>query len=223
MRNFPEPIERLIEELGRLPGVGPKTAERYAFALLKRRSEDRERMAAAILDVSGSLTSCSVCRNYTEKDPCPICSDERRERASVCVVATEQDLLAVERTSEFNGLYHVLGGVLSPADGITPNELNVRELLARVTGDNLDEIILAFDHTIEGESTMMYLTRILRPSGIRVTRLARGLPTGSEVGYADEVTLSDALRGRREVVQRENAREHEHETETAPSIQNRGH
>ncbi|MEA3249876.1 MAG: recombination mediator RecR [Patescibacteria group bacterium] len=202
MRDFPEPIKRLIEELGRLPGVGLKTAERYAFALLKRRGEDRERLANSILDIGGSLSTCSVCGNYTEKDPCPICSDARRERAFVCVVATEQDLLAVERTGEFAGLYHVLGGVLSPADGITPNELNVRELQSRVTRDALEEIILAFDHTIEGESTMMYLTRVLRPSGIRVTRLARGLPTGSEVGYADEVTLSDALRGRREIAKK---------------------
>ncbi len=213
MRNFPEPIERLIEELGRFPGVGPKTAERYAFALLKRRGEDRERLADAILDIGGSLTTCSTCRNYTEKDPCPICADERRDRSSVCVVATEQDLLAVERTGEFGGLYHVLGGVLSPADGITPNELNVRELLARVTRENIDEIILAFDHTIEGESTVMYLTRVLRPAEIRVTRLARGLPTGSEVGYADEVTLSDALRGRLDVVKRESGAVMRPETE----------
>lgn len=200
MRDFPEPIKRLIEELGRLPGVGPKTAERYAFALLKRRGEDRERLASAILDVGGSLATCSVCRNYTEADPCPICADARRDRASVCVVATEQDLLAIERTGEFHGLYHVLGGVLSPADGVTPNELNVRELLARAARERIEEMILALDHTVEGESTMMYLTRVLRPSGMRVTRLARGLPTGSEVGYADEVTLTDALRGRREVM-----------------------
>ena len=208
MRDFPEPIKRLIEELGRLPGVGPKTAERYAFALLKRRGEDRERLADAILDIGGSLSTCSVCGNYTEENPCPICSDSRRDRTFVCVVATEQDLLAIERTGEFSGLYHVLGGVLSPADGITPNELNVRELLARVSRETPTELVMAFDHTIEGESTMMYLTRLLRPSGIRVTRLARGLPTGSEVGYADEVTLSDALRGRREVIR-------EHESSTA--------
>ncbi|MFC1639078.1 recombination mediator RecR, partial [Patescibacteria group bacterium] len=190
--------ERLVEELGQLPGVGPKTAERYAFALLKRRPADRERLAEAILKAGERLQTCSTCGNYTESDPCAVCSDPRRERERICVVATEQDLLAVERTREFRGLYHVLGGVLSPADGITPKELNVKHLLQRV-GDGLaEEVIMAFDHTVEGESTMMYLTRLLRPSGVSVTRLARGLPIGSEVGYADEVTLSDALRGRKE-------------------------
>ncbi|MFH2062955.1 MAG: recombination mediator RecR [bacterium] len=200
MRNFPEPIGLLIDELGQLPGVGPKTAERYAFALLKRRPDDRERLAEAILKVGGALTACSVCGNYTEHDPCGICSDPRRDSELICVVASEQDLLAVERTGEFSGLYHVLGGQLSPADGLTPRELNVDQLVARLRESTVREVILAFDHTIEGESTMMYLTRTVSPHGVRVTRLARGLPTGSEVGYADEITLTDALRGRREMV-----------------------
>jgi recombination protein RecR len=199
MPKFPEPIEQLINELGHLPGVGPKTAERYAFSLLKRRVEDRERLAQTILNVSGALTTCSTCGNYTEKDPCLICADSRRDRAVVCVVATEQDLLAVERTGEFQGLYHILGGVLSPADGITPTELNVRQLLARLQRETPTEIILAFDHTIEGESTMLYLTRAIKTFNVRITRLARGLPIGSEVGYADEITLSDALKGRSEI------------------------
>jgi recombination protein RecR len=199
MPRFPEPIEKLIEELGHLPGVGPKTAERYAFSLLKKRPEDREALAGAIMDVGGSLTTCSTCGNYTEKDPCGICSDSRRERSLICVVATEQDLLAVERTGEFQGIFHVLGGVLSPADGITPTELNVRQLLNRLQRDNPTEIILAFDHTIEGESTMLYLTRAIKQFDVRITRLARGLPIGSEVGYADEITLSDALKGRAEI------------------------
>ncbi len=199
MPKFPEPIERLINELGQLPGVGPKTAERYAFSLLKRRTDDREALAQSILDVDGSLTTCSVCGNYTEKDPCHICADSRRERSVICVVATEQDLLAVERTSEFHGVYHVLGGVLSAADGITPNELNVRQLLVRLQRETPTEIILAFDHTIEGESTMLYLTRAVKQFDLRITRLARGLPIGSEVGYADEVSLTDALTGRNEI------------------------
>ncbi|MFH1047184.1 MAG: recombination mediator RecR [Patescibacteria group bacterium] len=199
MPKFPEPIEQLINELGRLPGVGPKTAERYAFSLLKRRPEDRAALAQAIIDVSGALTTCSVCGNYTEHDPCSICADTRRERSVICVVATEQDLLAVERTGEFQGLYHVLGGVLSPADRITPNELNIRQLLERLQRDTPHEIIFAFDHTIEGESTMLYLTRALKQFNLRISRLARGLPIGSEVGYADEVTLTDALVGRSEI------------------------
>jgi len=182
-----------------LPGVGPKTAERYAFSLLKRRPEEREALAQSILEVGGALTTCSVCGNYTEKDPCHICADSQRDRAVICVVATEQDLLAVERTSEFRGVYHVLGGVLSPADGITPTELNVRQLLGRLQHETPREIILAFDHTIEGESTMLYLTRAIKAFDIRITRLARGLPIGSEVGYADEITLTDALKGRNEV------------------------
>ncbi|MBU0625446.1 recombination mediator RecR [Patescibacteria group bacterium] len=199
MPKFPEPIEQLIHELGCLPGVGPKTAERYAFSLLKRRPEERERLAQTIIEVSGTLTTCSVCGNYTEKDPCHICANPQRDRATICLVATEQDLLAIERTGEFQGLYHVLGGVLSPADGITPTELNIRQLLARLQRERPVEIILAFDHTIEGESTMLYLTRIIKSFDIRITRLARGLPIGSEVGYADEITLTDALKGRSEI------------------------
>jgi len=199
MNNFPEPIGRLIDELGQLPGVGPKTAERYAFALLKRRPDDRERLAEAIMEAGGSLTACSTCGNYTESDPCNICSDARRDRGVICVVATEQDLLAVERTREFGGLYHVLGGRLSPAEGLTPRELNVRQLVARLQNSTVREIILAFDHTIEGGSTMMHLTRAVRQFNVRVTRLGRGLPIGSEVGYADEITLTDALKGRSEI------------------------
>jgi recombination protein RecR len=199
MPKFPEPIEKLINELSCLPGVGPKTAERYAFALLKRRPEERERLAQTIIEAGGALTTCSNCGNYTQNDPCQICSNPQRDRATICVVATEQDLLAVERTDEFQGLYHILGGVLSPADGITPTELNIRQLLKRLQNEVVKEIILAFDHTIEGESTMLYLTRTLKTFDVRITRLARGLPIGSEVGYADEITLTDALKGRSEI------------------------
>lgn len=200
MPKFPKTIEELIAELGTLPGVGPKTAERYAFSLLKRSRGDRERLAKAIVAPDLNLTTCTTCRNYTESDPCAICGDTKRDRDVICVVATEQDLLALEHTGEHRGLYHILGGVLSPADGVTPRELTVRELAERVKASRPREIILAFDPTIEGESTMLYVSRLLAPLGSRLTRLARGLPIGSELGYADEVTLSDAIKGRREIV-----------------------
>jgi recombination protein RecR len=205
MPKFPKTIEELIVQLGTLPGVGPKTAERYAFSLLKRSRVERERLAAAIVAPDASLAACSLCRNYTESDPCAICGDPKRDRDLVCVVATEQDLLAIEHTGEYRGLYHILGGMLSPADGVTPEDLTVRELQDRVRTVRPREVILAFDPTIEGESTMMYLSRHVGPLGSRLTRLARGLPIGSELGYADEVTLSDAIAGRRDIA-----------TETAP-------
>jgi recombination protein RecR len=199
MPKFPKTIEDLIVQLGTLPGVGPKTAERYAFALLKRARGERERLAAAIIAPDSALTACSTCRNYTEADPCAVCTDPKRDRELICVVASEQDLLAVEHTAEYRGLYHVLGGLLSPADGVTPRELTMRELEERVRTGRPREVILALDPTVEGESTTMYITRMLAPHGSRLTRLARGLPIGSEVGYADEVTLSDAIAGRRDV------------------------
>jgi recombination protein RecR len=200
MQKFPKTIEDLIAQLGTLPGVGPKTAERYAFSLLKRSRGERERLASAITAPDLALTTCTTCRNYTESDPCGICADMKRDRDVICVVATEQDLLALEHTGEHRGLYHILGGTLSPADGVTPRELTVRELVERVRTSAPREVILAFDPTIEGESTMLYVSRLLAPLGVRLTRLARGLPIGSELGYADEVTLSDAIRGRRELI-----------------------
>lgn len=199
MPKFPKPIEDLIAQLGTLPGVGPKTAERYAFSLLKRTQEERSRIATAILAADGNLRVCSTCRNYTEADPCLVCADPKRDRELICVVATEQDLIAVEHTGEYRGLYHILGGALSPADGILPEDLAIRELLTRVRDRAPREVMLAFDQTVEGESTMLYLSRLLRPFGIRSTRLARGLPIGSELSYADELTLSDAIKGRREL------------------------
>lgn len=201
MPKFPKTIEDLIVQLGTLPGVGPKTAERYAFTLLKRSRADRERLAAAITATDSALTACSTCRNYTESDPCAVCTDPKRDRDLICVVATEQDLLAIESTAEYRGLYHVLGGLLSPADGVTPRELTIRELEERVRSIRPREVMLALDPTVEGESTTLYLTRVLQPHGSRLTRLARGLPIGSEVGYADELTLSDAIAGRRDVPQ----------------------
>ena len=205
MPKFPQTIEDLITQLGTLPGVGPKTAERYAFSLLKRSRMERQRIADAIMATDANLTACSTCRNYTESDPCAICTDVKRDRDLVCVVATEQDLLAIESTAEYRGLYHVLGGLLSPADGVTPRELTVRELEQRVRTQLPREVLFALDPTVEGESTTLYLTRMLGSvpavaNATKLTRLARGLPIGSEVGYADEVTLSDAISGRRDVV-----------------------
>jgi len=199
MPKFPKAIENLIAELGKLPGVGPKTAERYAFHLLKRSRFDRARLAEAVLEPDLTLKTCTICRNYTEADPCGVCGDPRRDRETICVVANEQDLLAIDHTGEYRGLYHILGGTLSAADGIKPDDLNIRELQGRIERDRPREIILALDPTVEGESTMMYLTKLLEAAGVRLTRLARGLPIGSELGYADEITLSDALRGRREI------------------------
>lgn len=199
MPKFPKTIEDLISQLGTLPGVGPKTAERYAFSLLKRSRYERERLAKSILAPDLALTACSTCRNYTEADPCVICADPKRDRDVICVVATEQDLLAIEHTGGHRGLYHILGGTLSPADGVTPAELTVRELVERVRATKPREVILAFDPTIEGESTTQYVSRSLTGYDARMTRLARGLPIGSELGYADEITLSDALSGRREI------------------------
>jgi recombination protein RecR len=199
MPKFPQPIEELIAQLGTLPGVGPKTAERYAFALLKRGRGERQRLADSIVAAGDSLRPCSLCRNYTEADPCAVCADPKRDRDAICVVANEQDLLTIEHTGEYRGLYHILGGTLSPSDGITPDALTVRELDDRVRRERPTEVILALDPTIEGETTMLYLARLLAPSGVRLTRLARGLPIGSELGYADEITLTDALRGRREM------------------------
>lgn len=199
MPKFPRPIEDLIRELGQLPGVGPKTAERYAFGLLKRSRGERVRLAEAVMAADQSITACSVCRNYTERDPCGICADPKREQGQICVVATEQDLLAVEHTGEYRGRYHILGGLLSPADGVTPDDLTVRELIERVRSESPDEVILALDPTTEGETTMLYLSRVISLVVGRITRLARGLPIGSELGYADDVTLTDALRGRRDM------------------------
>ncbi len=200
MSKFPEPIEKLMAELSHLPGVGPKTAERYAFFLLKRPADERERLAKSIIEAGNSLLTCSLCRNWTVDDPCPVCSDPRRDRDQICVVAAEPDLLAIEHTGEYRGLYHILGGCLSAADGITPEELTIRDLIGRIQQEKPREIILALDHTVEGETTMLYLTRIMNTIGVRITRLARGMPIGGEVGYADEVTLTDALRGRRELI-----------------------
>jgi len=192
-------VARLIEELHKLPGIGPKSAQRLAYFLLRSSEEEARALAEAIVAVKEKIIFCSVCQNITESTPCPICQDEERDHTKICVVEEPLDILALERTRGYNGLYHVLHGVLSPMEGIGPDELRIKELLARLQGGSIQEIILATNPNLEGEATAMYLHRLIAPLGIKVTRLARGLPFGSDLEYADEVTLTRALEGRQEV------------------------
>ena len=193
-----DPIARLTVLFARLPGVGEKTAQRLAFHVLKSPPDYARDLAEALLALRVEVRLCSSCCNLTAHDPCTICADPRRDARTICVVETVPDLLAVERTSEFRGRYHILHGVLSPLDGIGPGQLKIKELLARVPA-GLDEVIVATDPTVEGEATALYLNRLLKPLGVRVTRIAQGVPTGSDLEYADQVTLARALSGRREL------------------------
>jgi recombination protein RecR len=199
MAYFPEPVARLIEALQKLPGVGPKSAQRMTFFLLKRPADEVGELSAALTALKTRIVHCSRCFNVSEEDPCRICSDPARDARSLCVVEEPNDLLAVERTGEFKGRYHVLMGALSPLDGIGPEDIRVRELLHRLDGEGLDEVILATNPSVEGEATAIYLAKLLKPLGLRVTRIARGLPVGGDLEYADEVTLSKALEGRKEM------------------------
>jgi recombination protein RecR len=193
------PVQTLIDELGRLPGIGPKSAQRIAFYLLKVDSQDAKRLARAIEDAKDRVSWCRRCYNIAEGDLCGFCSDDRRDAHLVCVVEEPRDIVAVERTNEFSGRYHVLQGAISPIEGIGPEQLRVKELLLRISDEDVTEVILATNPNIEGEATAMYLARLLKPLGVRVTRLASGLPVGGDLEYADEVTLGRALEGRREV------------------------
>jgi recombination protein RecR len=197
--HYPEPVGRLIEALQRLPGIGPKTAQRLTFFLLKRPADEVRELSQALLGVKERIVACRVCFNVTDDDPCRICSDPRRDAALLCVVEEPNDLLAMERTGEYRGRYHVLLGALSPLDGIGPDDLKVRELLARLDAGGIAEVILATNPNVEGEATALYLGKLIRPLGVRVTRIARGLPVGGDLEYADQVTLSKALEGRREL------------------------
>ena len=194
-----QPVARLIEELHKLPGIGPKSAQRLAYFLLRTSEEEARALAEAIVAVKEKITFCSICQNITECTPCPICQDEGRDHTKICVVEEPMDVLALERTRGYHGLYHVLHGVISPMDGIGPEELKIKELLARLQGGLTQEVILATNPNLEGEATAMYLQRLIAPLGIKVTRLARGLPFGSDLEYADEVTLTRALEGRQEI------------------------
>jgi recombination protein RecR len=190
-----EALQQLIEEFAKLPGIGRKTAQRLALFVLKQPREDAVRMAKALVNVKDRIRYCSVCSNITEQDPCSICSSPKRDRAVICVVEEPNDVLALEKINEFRGLYHVLGGSLSPLDGIGPDDLKVKELLGRVT-EGVGEVILAMNPNVEGEATTIYLSRLLKPLGIKVTRIARGLPVGGDLEFADEATLTRALEGR---------------------------
>jgi recombination protein RecR len=199
MAYYPEPVARLIEALQRLPGIGPKTAQRLAFFLLKRPSDEVTALADSITQLKARIVNCRVCFNVTEDDPCRICSDPARNTRALCVVEEPNDLLAIERTREFRGRYHVLLGALSPLDGIGPEDLKVRELLSRLEQEPVDEIILATNPSVEGEATAIFLGKLLKPFTTRITRIARGLPVGGDLEYADEVTLSKAFEGRKEM------------------------
>jgi len=193
------PVQELIDQLGRLPGVGPKSAQRIAFYLLKLPKEDAERLAQSIIEVKARISFCRRCWNVAEGELCEMCSDERRDATIVCVVEEPRDIVAVEKTQEFHGLYHVLQGAISPIEGIGPEQLRVKELLTRVDSEGIKEVILCTNPNLEGEATAMYLARLLKPLGLSVTRIASGLPVGGDLEYADELTLGRALEGRREV------------------------
>ena len=199
MSYYPSSVSRLIEALQRLPGVGPKTAQRLTFHLLKQTPEQVRDLADALVDLKARVRHCSRCFNVTDEDSCRICADPGRDAGLLCVVEEPNDLMAMERTGEYRGRYHVLLGALSPLEGIGPDELKMRELLARFETDQVREVILATNPNVEGEATAIYLAKLLRPLGLRVTRIARGLPVGGDLEYADEVTLSRALEGRREM------------------------
>jgi recombination protein RecR len=190
-----EALQQLIEEFAQLPGIGRKSAQRIALYLLKQPREEVVKMATALVSVKDRIRYCSSCWNITEDDPCVICSSPRRERNVLCVVEEPNDVIAIEKTNEFRGLYHVLGGALSPLDGIGPEELKVRELLSRITGE-VTEVILAMNPNVEGEATTIYLTRLLKPLVVKVTRIARGIPVGGDLEFTDEATLTRALEGR---------------------------
>jgi recombination protein RecR len=191
-----ESIEKLIEEFAKFPGIGKKTAQRMAFFVLKQRKEESEALAQAILDVKEKVRHCSLCFNITEDDPCTTCKDEKRDRSIICVVEEANDVAALEKTNQFKGLYHVLGGVISPLDGVGPDDLKVKELLSRLKGGSVKEVIIATNPSTEGEATAVYLSRLIKPLGVRVTRIARGLPAGGDLEYADQTTLANALEGR---------------------------
>lgn len=197
--DYPAPLARLIDELSKMPTVGPKTAQRLAFHILRLPPEEAQALAEAILDVKARMRHCSTCFTITDVDPCATCTDPRRDAAVLCVVEDPRDVIALERTREFRGRYHVLHGAISPLDGIGPDDLKIPELLARVQAGGVREVIVATNPRVEGEATAIYLARVLKPLGVRVTRIAHGLPVGSDLEYADELTLARALEGRRDL------------------------
>ena len=197
--HYPEPISKLIDSFMKLPGIGPKTAGRLAFFVLSMKEDNVLDFAKALVDAKRNLRFCSVCGHITDIDPCHICQDESRDKSLICVVQDPKDVIAMEKMRDYQGLYHVLHGAISPMDGIGPEDINVPSLLTRLQDEEVEELILATNPTIEGEATAMYISRLVKPSGIMTTRIAHGLPVGGDLEYADEVTLSRALEGRREL------------------------
>lgn len=197
--HYPEPISKLIDSFMKLPGIGPKTAVRLAFFVLNMKEDVVLDFAKALVNAKRNLTYCSNCGHITDQDPCYICEDSRRDKSVICVVQDPKDVIAMEKMKEFNGQYHVLHGAISPMDGIGPEDIKIPELLKRLQDDIVQEVILATNPNIEGEATAMYISRLLKPTGIKITRIAHGLPVGGDLEYADEVTLSKALEGRREI------------------------
>ena len=196
---YPKPIARLVGEFEKLPGIGPKSAQRLAFHIMRIPEDETRALAEALLAIKGSIRFCSICFNYSEGEVCDICANPRRDKTNLCVVAEPRDLIAMEKTNEYKGVYHVLQGVISPLEGVTPDRLKVRELQARVSGGGFKEIILAMNPTVEGDTTAMYLAGLLKPLGPRVSRIAHGMPVGGDLDYADQATLIQALEWRREV------------------------
>jgi recombination protein RecR len=197
--HYPEPISKLIESFMKLPGIGPKTAVRLAFFVLEMKEDDVLDFGRALVNAKRQLSHCSNCFHITDRDPCMICDDSSRDRTTICVVHDSKDVIAMEKMKDYRGLYHVLHGAISPMDGVGPEDIKVAELLKRLTDEGIQEIIMATDPNIEGEATAMYIARLLKPTGIKITRIAHGLPVGGDLEYADEVTLSKALEGRREI------------------------
>lgn len=199
MKQYPRPLGKLINELSKLPGVGGKTAQRLAYHILSMTDEEARSLASSITYAKENMKYCPVCGNLTDQQPCSICSDKNRNQDVICVVESPKDVMAMERIREFDGLYHVLHGAISPMDGIGPEDINLKQLIVRLQGSNVKEIILATNPNIEGEATAMYIARLVKPSGIKVTRIANGIPVGGDLEYADEVTLLKAMEGRREL------------------------
>ena len=198
MSGYIPPLARLIDEFARMPGVGKRSAARMAFYVLKMSEKEAGNLASAIVDAKKSIKYCSVCCNLTDTDPCAVCDSEKRDKTTICVVENPKDVIALENTHEYKGLYHVLHGVISPMDGMGPEDIRIKELLPRIKND-VKEVIVATNPTVEGEATAIYISKLLKPFGVKITRIAHGLPVGGDLEYADEITLTRAMEGRREI------------------------
>ena len=199
MKQYAKPLNRLINELSKLPGIGGKTAQRLAFHILSMDKAQVDALAGSMTDAKEQMKYCSICGNLTDEDPCSICSDQSRDHSIICVVENPRDVMAMEKIREYNGLYHVLHGVISPMDGIGPEEINLKSLILRLRDNDVKELVIATNPNIEGEATAMYIARLIKPSGIQVTRIAHGIPVGGDLEYTDEITLLKAMEGRKEL------------------------